>query len=545
MLKADIVLKSKLIFDSLAEKPYEGAIAIKGNRIVAVCKDEGANEYIGKDTKVVNYEDKLIMPSFIDAHDHMYNGIVNLSDHVCTTLIESKSEEECVQMIKDYADTHPDEKRIRGCGWFPANWGDAPLPTKESLDKAVPDRPAYLMSADSHTCWLNSKAIEETGVTPDWELKTGCVGIGEDGEPNGLLFEPEAFMPALQYMMDFTEEEFADIMEAQLQKVVAQGITVMSDMGAYAPGETTEKIFERFKRFRESKTLPLRLYFTMALADGGDYSEVLKCKEKYDSEMFEINCVKGFVDGVTSTYTGYLLEPYEDKPDTCGVGCPMINPKEGNEWIAKANAAGLPVRLHCVGDAAVRQALDMYENSIKVNGGVPFHNSVEHIELISPADMKRFKELNVVASMQPAHLPLDVNEKVDRCGMRRSTYAWNHRSLLENGAILAFGTDFPIVDLNPFENIYAAVARCYDSGMPTGTNPWECISMADTLKAYTIGAAHAYNKQNDLGTLEAGKYADIIVLDTNLFEVEYVDIKRTNVLMTMVNGQIVYEKNVN
>ena len=110
---------------------------------------------------------------------------------------------------------------------------------------------------------------------------------------------------------------------------------------------------------------------------------------------------------------------------------------------------------------------------------------------------------------------------------------------------MAFGTDFPIVDLNPFENIYAAVARCYDSGMPTGTNPWECISMADTLKAYTIGAAHAYNKQNDLGTLEAGKYADIIVLDTNLFEVEYVDIKRTNVLMTMVNGQIVYEKNVN
>lgn len=544
MEKADILLCSNLIFDSISDSPFSGAVAVKDNKIIAVCKGNKTDDFIDGNTKILNYENKLIMPSFIDAHDHMYSGIVNLSDHVCTTLIDSKSETDCVRMIKEYADSHMDEKRIRGCGWFPINWGGASLPTKHSLDQAIPDRPVYLMSADSHTCWLNSKAIEEVGVRPDWKLSSGSVGIGVDGEPNGLLFEPEAFTPAVNYMMDFSDEEFSEIMQEQLNNVVALGITGMSDMGGYAPGYETEAIFKRFKKVEEAGELPLRLYFYMSLANGGDYSEVLKCQEKYNSDMFKINGVKGFVDGVTSTFTGYLLEPYEDKPDTCGEGCPMFSVAEGNDWIARANSLGLSVRLHCIGDAAVRQALDMYENSIRINGPLSIHNTVEHIEVIHPSDIKRFKELNTVASMQPAHLPLDLNEKVTRCGMRRSTYAWNHRSLLEKGAILAFGTDFPIVGLNPFTNIYAAVARCYDNGMPTGTNPWECISVADAIKAYTIGSAHAYNQQNILGTLETGKLADIVVVDRNIFDIEYVDIRDALPVMTMLDGKIVFERDL-
>lgn len=543
MINAEIVLKSNLIFDSISAEPFEGAVVIKNGKILAVYQKGEEDEYINSDTKVFEFKDKLVMPSFIDAHAHMYNGIVNLSDHVCDTLIESISEDDCVRMIKEYADSHPNEVRIRGAGWFPANWGDAPLPSKKSLDEAIPDRPVYLMSADSHTCWLNTKALEEVGVTADWDLKTGTVGIGEDGQPNGLLMEPEAFTPAINYMLQFTDEEFEEIMSEQLEKVVSLGISAMSDMSGYSLGESTETIMKRFKSFESSGKLPLRVFFYMLPPDDGDYSDILALKEQYDSDMFMVEGIKGFVDGVTSTHTGYLLEPYTDRPDTRGIDCPMIKPNDGNAWIASANAEGLPVRLHCIGDAAVRQALDMFENSNKVNGALDINNSIEHIELINPADIKRFKELNVIASMQPAHLPLDVNEKVGRCGMRRSTFAWNHKSLLDGGAILAFGTDFPIVGLNPFTNIYAAVARCYDDGMPTGTNPWECISMEQAIKAYTIGSAHAYNKQNCLGTLEPGKFADIAVIDRNLFEIEYADVRDAEAILTIVGGRIVFERN--
>lgn len=542
MIKADLILKSENIFDSVSDYPYKGSIAIKDGKIINVCDGEIPSEYLHNGTKIMDYEDKMIMTSFIDAHDHIYSGIINLSDHMCSDLIKSTSEAECIKIIKEYADSHPNEKRIRGCGWFPANWGDAALPTKKSLDAVIPDRPVYLMSADSHTCWLNSKAIEEVGVSTDWDLKTGVVGVGEDGKPNGLLIEPEAFKPAMAKMIDFTKEEFEEIMQEQLQKVVELGVTTMSDMSAYIPGDHTDSVLEQFKEFNQSKGLPLRIFFYMALDGNYEYEKVIKYKEKYNDNKIEIGGLKGFIDGVTSTFTGYLLEPYEDNPGEKGINCPMIDPDKGSKMIAKANKLGLPVRLHCIGDAAVRQALDMYEYSIKENGELDINNSVEHIEVIAPEDMCRFKELGVIASMQPAHLPLDMNEKITRCGMKRSKNAWNHKSLLDKGAVLAFGTDFPIVGLNPFENIYAAVTRCYANGMPTGTNPWECISVSQAIKAYTIGSACAYNKQDVMGSIEVGKYADLIVLDKNIFDIDYDQIRSIKPIMTMVNGEIVYER---
>lgn len=540
MKQADLVLKSSAIFTGTDKGLISGGVAISENRIVAVEEGDGINRWVGEGTLVKDFGNKMIQPGFIDAHMHYLVGAISASDFMCTEISESTSEEECVEMIKQYADAHPEEKRIRGIGWFPANWNDSPLPTKESLDKAIPDRPVYLICADVHTFWMNSMALKEAGITPDMKLKSGEVGVDEKGELNGLLFEPEAFEPAMAKVMEFPEENIKDIHRNFLRYLAQYGITSVSDMSSDDYTEITMKNYSVMKNMEEELTSRIHLY--TRLVGYTDFSVTKDWQKKFCSEKVRIAGVKGFVDGVTSTYTGYLLEPYTDRPDTCGEGVP-IEPKEGMQAsIIAANAVGLPVRLHCIGDAAVRMALDMYEESNKVNENLGFHNTVEHIESIHPDDIPRFAKLNVIPSMQPYHLTLDVNEKVVRIGKERCRWEWPHRALLDEQAVLAFGTDYPVVEVNPFPNIYAAITRKDDEGIPTGQNPEECITLEEALKAYTVSAANAYGRTSDLGTLESGKLADIVVVDRNLFESTEEEIRDAFVECTIMNGKVVYTK---
>ena len=199
-MKADMILKSSRIFTALSGETISGGVAVRGNRITAVGPE--ALDFEGPDTEIRDYGDRLIMPAFVDAHVHYFVGAIAASDHMCDTLAVTTSEADCVNMIKKFAEEHPDEKRVLGIGWFPANWGDAPLPTKKSLDDAIPDRPVYLIAADCHTFWMNTPALEETGITPDKKPRSGSVGLLENGELSGLLFEPDAFAPAMAKVMD-------------------------------------------------------------------------------------------------------------------------------------------------------------------------------------------------------------------------------------------------------------------------------------------------------------------------------------------------------
>lgn len=545
MKYADIVLKSSAIFDSVSDLPFAGGVAIEKNKILAVERGEHINSWIGPETKVMNFEDKLIMPGFIDAHDHCINGMIHESDHVCTAISMSTSEEDCVRIIKEYADSHPEEKQIRGHGWFPAAWGDAELPTLKSLDKVIPDRPVYLVCADGHSIWLNSKAVEEVGVSADWKLSSGSVGVFENGEPNGLLFEPEAMAPAMEKMGDFSDEEFSELIKEGLGRIAAKGITGMSDMSALDAEQEVRRYLELYKNLDDSGALTCRIYLYSALNGVDNYESALSCQRQYNTERYKLNGVKGFVDGVTSTFTGYLLEPYTDRPDTTGDGCPLVPYDKMEKDIIAANAAGLQVRLHCVGDGAVRMALDIYECSKNVNGDHGLQNTIEHIEIIHPDDISRFAELEVIPSMQPEHLVLDANEKESRCGMERSKYAWAHKSILKAGGKLAFGTDFPVIGYDPLTTINAAVTRLGADGHAVCINPWECLELADVLKACTAGAANSYNMLDKTGTLETGKLADIVVLEKNLFKLPVHEIKNASVEMTMFDGRIVYKKGDN
>ena len=541
MNSADMIITSNAVFTSCGDEPFEGGVAIKGNRIVAVGSREEISKYRTADTAVYDYGDQLIMPGLIDGHDHLWWGAVADSEHV-VDLTSSTSEEEAIEMIKKYAVEHPEEKRIRGFGWFPANWNDAPLPTKKTLDEAVPDRPAYMNCADAHTLWVNSLALEESGYTPDMELAAGSVGVDENGEMNGLIYEPDAMAYGWKNFYDFPEEQIRTIMKNFMKGLAAQGVTSLSEMSA---DEYTDYFHDRylvFKDMAESGEFTSRVHAFTAFMRKTDFTEAVKWKEEFNSPTFRVTGVKGFLDGVTSTYTGLLLEPYTDRPDTIGEGVPLDTQESLNASVIAANAAGLPVRIHCIAEGSVRMALDAFEESLKVNGKHGLVNSIEHIETMHPDDIPRFKELGVVASMQGEHLPLEMNEKIARLGEERCRYEWPFRSLADAGAVLAFGTDFPVVYYNQFKGIYAAVARKNYDGTTAGVDNGENLTLPEALRANTIGSAIVYGRDDEIGTLEAGKLADVIVLDRNLFTADVEEIKDAEVALTVMDGNVVYAR---
>ena len=536
---ADKIIKSNAVFTGLQDGPFSGGVAIADGKIQAVDSTDDLDQLIGPDTEVFDYGDNLIMPGLIDGHEHLWWG-AGADSRYMVDISTSTSEEEAVEMIKAFAEANPEFPRVRGFGWFPATWNDALLPTKESLDAIVPDRPVYMICADCHTIWMNTLALKEAGYTPDSTFDGGHMGLMEDGELNGLAFEPAALEPAWQKLYDFPEDQIAEIIEGFMRGLASQGVTSISEMSADGYEDIYYKRHKVFKGLDEQGRLTTRVHLYTKFKGMENFDITKEWQKEFCSPKFRLVGLKGFLDGVTSTYTALLLAPYEDNPSTCGDGCPLIQQDALNAGVVEANRVGLPVRLHCIGDGAVRMALDAFEVSIKANGRHGLPNTIEHIESADPADIPRFVELDVIASMQGEHLPQENNEKLIRIGEERCRYEWPFRSIVDTGATLAFGTDFPVVQYNQFPGIYAGVARRNYDGSIAGADNGEKLTLAEALSANTFGSAKVYGRADELGTLEPGKLADIIVLDRDLFSVPEEEIKDAEVVLTMVDGEITY-----
>lgn len=530
------------MFTGLDQEPKSAAIVIEGKKITDVI-DYDLSEEMYPDYQVTDYGNQMIMPSFIDAHTHMFNGAVNASDYVCNTLGSCSSQEECVEMVKKFAENHPDLKRIRAIGWFVGAWNDAPLPDKRSLDKVFPDIPVYMVCADGHSFWLNSKAIEECGLSDDYSVENGQVCHLEDGSLSGLLIEPAACAPAMEKYMDFTMEEKEELHKQFQKLLISKGIGALSDMSA---DEYTDEIrvdYHFMNAMDWEDELHTHIYVYPRLFGYTDFTKYAEFQKEFESEHFHISGVKGFIDGVTETYTGLLLEPYTDCPDTCGEGLPLWPQDKMQQEIIAANKEGIQVRLYCIADGSVRMALDMYEVSNKVNNRNDCRNTIEHIENIHPDDLARFDELKVIPSMQPYHVVLSNNGKIWRIGKERAKLEFPVRSVLAACNDLALGTDYPVVDIDPFLTIYAACTRFDLEGKEICQNRLDqTITMAETLKAYTIAGAKVYGEEERMGTIEKGKLANIIVLNHNLFDVKAEEILNTKVVTNYFEGREVYHE---
>ncbi len=532
------ILRSKAVYRGHMDLPAAADILVDGKKIVGVFP---YGEAPSDGASIRDFGERLIMPGFIDAHTHFFSGAIEDSDYVCTEIADSTSEEDCAEKIQKFAEAHPEMDVIRGSGWFLPKWKTTTLPTRASLDRVVPDRPVLLRCADAHSYWLNSAALKLCGIRPDMEIESGSVGVLSDGTLSGMLIEPAAYEPADKVYRTFPRKEYREIVTGFEKRAASLGITAVSEMFAADYNEENYSLFEMMDDLGREGALKTRLYVFTRLFGYRNFSKALAWREHFASDWFDIPGVKGFLDGVTETYTGLLLEPYTDMPDTCGYGVPLRPFDDVRESVIAANKAGLAVRLHCIADGSVRMGLDLFEESAKANGNKMYHNTIEHIENIDPADVPRFSELHVIPSMQPAHLVLDENGKITHLGEERVKYEWPLKTMEDATHTLALGTDFPVVDIDPFKTIYTAVTRKDYDKKPTGFNEWEKLSMLETLHGYTENAARAYGKEDMLGTLDVGKCADIIALDQNFFTMPEEEIMNNHVIFTMCNGETVYE----
>ncbi|USK77460.1 amidohydrolase [Peribacillus frigoritolerans] len=527
---ADVIISSNTVFTGLSDQPEPASIAIKDNKIVAIGTEEEIKHCKGEHTKIYQFKDQLIMPGFHDFHLHIMQGAVALNS---VNLFAARSEDEALEMIGEFAESKPENQWVIGFTWDAGYWDTQQLPTRHSLDHILPDRPALMFHAEGHYAWVNTKALEIANITRHSENPFyGIIGKDENGEPNGILYE-KAMDAVIRHAFNFSNSQKNEIFSNFLAHAASLGVTSVNDLH----GLKTIESLDVFKEFEDNGKLTTRIHLWPAL--NGDLGHSKQLRVTYQSDKLRVSGLKQFIDGVITARTAYLLEPYSDQPETRGET--SFAPETIKKWVVDADKEGFSIRFHAIGDGAIRLALDAYEEAQKTNGKRDSRHSVEHIEVIHPDDIHRFSELGVTVSMQPDHLAMsERGVYTEQVGAEREKYVFSINTLQKTGAKLAFGTDFPIDILNPLLQIYRAVTRIDSSGK-TVWHPHECITLAEALKAYTSGPAYGTFREQELGTLEAGKLADIIVLERNLFEVLVEEIPDIKVLLTIVDGQVVYD----
>ncbi|MBB6454711.1 hypothetical protein HNQ94_003200 [Salirhabdus euzebyi] len=538
---ADLVLSSNAIFTGLQESPFRGSVAIKDNVILATGTREEVTPLIGENTKVIEYGDQLIMPGFNDFHIHLFLGSLSQQS---VHLHQAKSEQEAAEMVKEFADSRPHDEWIFGFRWYHVYWENKTLPHRSTLDRLIPDRPVFLFNDECHGAWVNTKALELLGIndeTPNPPF--GEIVRDKNGKATGFLYET-AMTFASEVFENIPKDRQVELLENFLKTSARLGVTSISDM-LPLPGLELGNL-ELYQEFDEQDKLTTRVHFLAAL--DGNLDRPKKLRETFQSDSLKFSGLKQFLDGVPIAYTAYLVDPYADKLET--KGDTLIPIDYVREWAIEADRENFRIRFHACGDGAVRLGLDCFEAVQQQNGKRDSRHTIEHIEVIHPDDMNRFGELGVIASMQPEHMAVARsfanNTYRKRLGPEREKYTWPIKSLQDKGSTIAFGTDFPVVGLDPMTEIYRAVTRLHDDGEPEGGwNPSEKISLADALRAYTIGSAYGTFREQELGTLEAGKLADIIVLDQDLFRISNEDIRNTKVVLTVKDGKIIYQTSEN
>ncbi len=538
-MKADIVIKSNAVFDSISTKPFCGFVAVKGNKIIDVGDQKAANAYIEAGSKVLDYGNRLVMAGFHDSHTHLLMAGMSKT---YVNLKNARSEKQAALMVKKAADKSPDKTGwVIGFSWYHVFWDSRTLPTKKTLDQYFPDRPVFLVNAEGHGAWVNSKALEIARITKQTpDPFGGEIARDENGETTGILSESATGLVA-KYALALTPEQEKGLIQSFQQTAAEYGITSINDVQPYFHGNMGN--LEVYSGMARNDELTVRIHAAPDLL--GDLDQAEKWREKYRSDKLRVEMLKQFLDGVSITHTALVLEEYADAPGNFGIS---LNDTEAiKKAVLEAHRRGFSVKLHSCGDRSARMGLDYYENAIRIYGKNKCRHAIEHVEMLSDQDLPRFGELGIIPSVQPEHIAFTESfaENPDPIilGTERAGKTWPLKSLYDTAGLLAIGSDCPVVDNNPFLEIYRAVTRLHNDGKPEGGwNPTQKLTMYEILRSYTYGSAYGVSREDELGTLEPGKFADIIVIDRNLFAVDPSEIMTSQVDMTMMDGKIIYER---
>jgi predicted amidohydrolase YtcJ len=529
-LKADLVIVNANIKTMDARRTSAQSIAALNGRIISIGTDADTKPLIGEKTRVIDAHGKLVLPGFNDAHVHFMDTGVQLSS---VDLRTAKTPEEFVQRIKDFAAKQPKGQWILGGNWDHENWTPNSLPTAALIDAATPDNPVFVERLDGHMALANSLAMKLAGVTKETaNVAGGLIVRDPSGVPTGIF--KDAAMPLISKAVpEPSFDQKLAYVRAASAYAVSFGVTSVQDMTA----GTNVGVYQEALRRGELKT---RLYGCSPLADHQRWQNT-GLHFAFGSPMLRVGCLKGFADGSLGSTTAWFFEPYMDAPNTSGIPRAEVATTM-KQNIIDADKAGLQVMVHAIGDRANATVLDYYEEMEKANGVRDRRYRIEHAQHLRQQDIKRFGELKIIASMQPIHLPDDGRWAGKRLDEKRLKGTYAFRSLVDTGATLAFGSDSPVAPMNPLWGIWAAVTRrTADGKNPNGWIPEQKITVDEAVRAFTYGSAYAEFQEQDKGILELGKLADMVIVSDDIFTIDPVKIADAKVLMTIMDGRVVYE----
>ena len=530
---ADIIIINAVVHTMDPAQPTAEAVAIYANRIVAVGSTKDVKKLAGPNTRTIDANKRLLLPGFNDAHTHFLSGGFQLSS---VDLRDAASPQEFAARIKTFAQKLPLGRWITGGDWDHERWPDAKLPTKDLIDSFTPNTPVFVNRLDGHMALANSLALRLAGVTRQTlDPPGGVIVRDKSGEPTGVL-KDAAQNFVWKVVPPATFEERLEAARAATNYAAKLGVTSVQDMSAGTDVGVYQTLLDR----GELKT---RIYAVAPLPQWERLAHT-GVRAHFGSEMLRVGGLKGFADGSLGSTTALFYEPYRDDPSTSGIAGDEMYPEGAMlERVREADRAGLQIIIHAIGDRANDLILSIYEQVERENGKRDRRFRIEHAQHLRPQDIPRFARDGVIASMQPYHAIDDGRWAEKRIGKERAKTTYAFRSLLDSGATLAFGTDWTVAPLNPLLTVYAAVTRrTIDGKNPKGWVPEQKISVEETVRAYTAGSAYAEFQENVKGTIATGKLADLVLLSRDIFKIDPKEIENVKVVLTMVDGRVVYEE---
>jgi predicted amidohydrolase YtcJ len=550
MNNADLIFTNAIIYTMDPKRSIAESIAIKNGRIVFLGSDTDAKAWIDDRTEVIDLEGRLVLPSFLEAHAHASST----TELVCAVDITSQlSLDGYLKTIKEFVGSHPGLKMLKGAGWRNTVFSNDG-PKKEDLDLISCDIPIAIWSEDHHSVWANSKALQLAGITKNTPSPDGGIQKNADGEPTGTLRESAGIF-IMNELPEFTVEEYETGIKAYQEMAHSLGYTAFFDPWLYL----NSNAIKAYKNLAAKNELHCRVrgaYYgdpAKGAAQVGEFTENRKTDNA--GELFQISAVKIFADGVVEGNTAYLLEPYADQSDFRGK--PIWDPDDLSQMCAALEQAGFQVHVHSIGDAATKEVLDALAYAEQQNGKGDYRNGITHLQLVDPPDIKRLKDLDVVAVINPYWATKDdyyFMSQVPSLGQKRADLEYPVKSLFDAGIICASASDYPVTNpLNPLFGIETGITRMNplqlrpillsepdDPRFDEPLWPEESATLEEMIASFTWNAAYSMRLEKETGSLEVGKSADMIVLSEDLFSIKASDINRAKVLLTLFQGRKVY-----
>ncbi len=536
---ADLILTGGAVYTMTAERPWAEALAVRDGKIIYVGDVNGAQGLEGPRTRTLSLNGRMVLPGFHDTHAHPLSGGLELGE---CNLYDAETSAEIEGAVRAYAIAHPELAWIKGNGWaLPAFPGGNPH--KSVLDRAVPDRPAFMYAADGHSAWVNSRALTLAGITRETpDPPNGRIERDpRTGEPSGTLREGAIALVA-NLLPPYTREARIGAVRRGLAEANRFGITSITD------ADVPEDYAEAYGEVDRQGGLTARVLMALRASEDApveqDVARLAAIRDRYRvGRRLTAQTVKFYADGVIEARTAALLAPYLDRGKDAG---PLVyQPEDLAARVAAVDRAGFQVHIHAIGDRAIRVSLDAIAAAREENGPRDRRPVLAHIQLFDPADIPRFRELGAIASFQPVWAQADeyITElTIPALGPVRSRWLYPIGSLLASGAIVVGGSDWTVSSLNPLDAIQVALTR-RSVEAPAGPAwiPEERAGLVEMLRAYTITGAYAERSERETGSLAVGKLADLVVLDRNLFATPVTDIHSVRVLLTLLEGVVVWQ----